>query len=121
MAPGESGQQQAAVAELVPEVVLGPLVGLTDQRLPGHGLQQEQVAGAGGVPAGQQAGHHPRRSVRRQHEVGPTFASAKRPVTPGHRFKGPGDRGADGEDAATFPSYVLHESGCRGGHPEALR
>ncbi len=69
-------QQQAAVAELVPQVArrLGLAVGGVDQRRPGHGLQQREVGRTRLVPAGDQAVDHAGRVLRPEHQAGPATA-----------------------------------------------
>ena len=69
-------QQQAAVAELVPQVAgcLGLPVGGFDQRRAGDRRQQREVGRARLVPAADQPGDHPGRVLRSEHQAGQAAA-----------------------------------------------
>jgi 4-hydroxybutyryl-CoA dehydratase / vinylacetyl-CoA-Delta-isomerase len=68
------GQEQAGVAELVPEVVLGErrAVDGGHQVGAGHRLEQQQVAGPGAVQSGDQAADGAHRATRPDDQIGPT-------------------------------------------------
>src|SRR5438094_6664115 len=91
-------QDQAEVAELVPEVSRcnGLSIGALEQRLVQERPQQVEVTGLRLVEASEQPIDNPQRRSGLQPESGPSLYGTDLAVTSGGRFQRPHHGGADG-------------------------
>jgi hypothetical protein len=121
-ATGGPGEEQARVAELVPQVagLQGGVVGRLPQPRSGDRLEEEEMGGVGRVPAGEQAVDGAHRAVGPEHQVGPAPSRRHRPVAAGCGLQGAGRGGADGDHPAPRAVDVVDETCRRCGHLESL-
>ena len=116
-------EQQAGVAELVPQVAAGQRggVGASHQLRPGHRLQQQQVRRLGLVPAGDQPVDDPGGPVRARAPGRSSRAPAcTAPSGVGHRLQRAGHGGADRDHPPARRPRRVHRGGRRRGHRVAL-
>jgi hypothetical protein len=122
VASGRFWQQERAVAEFVPEVVVVDCFAIRHghQLRSSDGLQQQKVRGTGVVPSGDQAVDHTSRVIRPEYQVGPARRGQNGAVGACGGLQSAGHRGADGDHPVTGGVRQVDQVRGARGHLERL-